>query len=58
MLKTFISALDKVIIYIAMIINENYYSNMYCCMINKQLINYPPLTYSKKLTNFDAINMV
>ncbi len=29
MLKTFIRELDKVIIYIAMIINENYNSNMY-----------------------------
>ncbi len=25
-----------VIIYIAMIINENYNSNMYCCMISKK----------------------
>ncbi len=38
MLKTFIRALDKVIIYTAMIINKNYNSNMYCFMNNKQLI--------------------
>ncbi len=36
-LKTLIRALDKVISYIAMIINNNYTSNMYCCMNNKQL---------------------
>ncbi len=44
MLKTFIRALDKVIYRpIAMVINENYNSNMYCCMNNKQLIQlYTP----------------
>ncbi len=44
MLKTFIKALDKVIYRpIAMVINENYNSNMYCCMNNKQLIQlYTP----------------
>ncbi len=41
--KTCIRALDKVIIYIAMSINENYNSNMYCCMINKQLIKLSTL---------------
>ncbi len=38
MLKTSIRALDNVIIYIAMIINENYNSNMYCCMNYKLLL--------------------
>ncbi len=31
-------ALDKVINYIAMIINENYNSNIYCCMITLHYI--------------------
>ncbi len=38
MMKTFIRALDKVIIYTAMIINKSLNSIMYCWMNNKQLI--------------------
>ncbi len=55
MLKIFIRALDSVISYIAMVINKNYNSNMYCCMNNKQLITLSTPNYSKVLTNFDAI---
>ncbi len=33
-----VRALDKVIIYIAMLINENYNCNKYCCINNKQVI--------------------
>ncbi len=55
MLKTFIRALDKVISYIAMVINKNYNSNMYWCINNKQLIKSTH-NYSKVLTNFVAIN--
>ncbi len=55
MLKTLIRALDKVISYMAMVIDKNYNSNMYWCMNNKQLIKLSTPNYIKVLTHFDAI---
>ncbi len=38
-----------------MVINkQNYNSNMYCCMNNKQLIQLSTPNYSKVLTHSDA----